>query len=398
LLAEDDPSVPGLELELAVALAGIGSFGEAIDLFADAEQRAVDPCLSGHIRIARLNARLNFEPEGMDAAIRRECERVIPLFEAHGDHRALSRAWYALGQVEWAETQMEATDRAMTTAAAHAHRAGDRGLELLTLVSRAGWLGTTSWSTSETRRELERLTRRFPGEPAVERVLRFWRVFSAYQEGRAGDARALARDWLDDVRRHDSPMMAESFAMFFALNELLTGDVDRAERLALDAVEALQDCGVRAYLGSAKSVLAEVRAAQGRAREAVELADESVRIGSSADRVNLVAAHAVQARAYAMLGEHEQAKAAATEAVAVAGQTDSLLIQATAQKALAHALLAAGELPAARAAAVEAERLFGTLERFLTQQPATALVAQIERELAAASAPPVLAGHREGGD
>jgi hypothetical protein len=174
---------------------------------------------------------------------------------------------------------------------------------------------------------------------------------------------------------------------------VLAGDVERAERLALDAVETLQACGIRGFLCSAKSVLAEVRLAQGRAREAVELAEESVRIGGTRDRGNLVAAYAIQARAHAKLGEAEQAKAAAEAAVAVAEQTDALVSWAVAQKALAHALLAAGELPAARAAAIEAERLLGSLERFLSQRAAAALVAQIERELAAASAPPVLATH-----
>jgi ATP/maltotriose-dependent transcriptional regulator MalT len=256
--------------------------------------------------------------------------------------------------------------------------AGDRALEMFTLSWRAAVLGTTRWSTSDTRRELERLTARFPGEPIVERVLGLWRAFSAYEEGRPEEARALTSEWLAQVRRHDSPVTAESFALFFARKELLLGEVERAERLALDAVERLQEFHLEAFLCTAKVILAGVRVAQGRFREALELANEGERVGGAQDRQNLVAASAVRARAYAQLGEPEQAKAAAAEAIAVAEQTDSLSAWAVAQQALAEALLAAGELPAARAAATEAKRLLATLERPLARAAASELVEQID--------------------
>jgi ATP/maltotriose-dependent transcriptional regulator MalT len=86
----------------------------------------------------------------------------------------------------------------------------------------------------------------------------------------------------------------------------------------------------------------------------------------------------VRARAHAQLGEPEQAKAAAGEAVLVAEQTDSFSARAVAQRALAEAHLVAGELGAARAAAAEAERLLTILERPLARAAASELVEQID--------------------
>ena len=130
-----------------------------------------------------------------------------------------------------------------------------------------------------------------------------------------------------------------------------------------------------------------MRIAQGRFREALELAERAEETGGPHDRQMLVDAHAVRARAHAKLGELEDARAAAAVAVAVAARTDSIASRAAAHGALAETLLTAGELTRALAAAKQAERLLARLQRPSSREAAADLVERIDRELAAAEAP-----------
>ncbi|MGH3079626.1 MAG: hypothetical protein ACRDNH_00625 [Gaiellaceae bacterium] len=69
-----------------------------------------------------------------------------------------------------------------------------------------------------------------------------------------------------------------------------------------------------------------------------------------------------------------------------AEKTDSPVMKASAQHALAETLNAAGELPAALAAAREAARLCTIVQRNLLKRRASTLAEQIEQSLARAEA------------
>jgi len=382
LLDSDDARAPEVELELALALTPLGKFDEAKQLLEQADQRAADPCVQAAVRLVRLLARLVYAPDGVPAAIRRACTDAIPLFEQAGDHRRLARAWYARGEAEWVELQVQAATEAYANAAAHARLAGDRALEALALAYRTHRLALTRIPYGSAAREAERLTARFPGEPAIQALLGMCRAYAAFHDRRREQARTLAAEALDRMRRAGYTLVAAIITVFIGRLEQLGGDVDQAEHLALAGIRELEKHNASAYLSRTKPVLAAIRVAQGRYSDALELADEAERLGGPNDRITLIGANTARACAQANLGWIEEAKAAATTAVAIADTTDSIQHRADAHYALAETLAAAEEFPVALAAAEEADRLYTTLERTLQRQQVTALVEQIESAIA----------------
>ncbi|HET9323304.1 MAG TPA: adenylate/guanylate cyclase domain-containing protein [Gaiellaceae bacterium] len=380
LFDELDPGVPELKLRLAVVLAPLGDFAGAQRLLVEAARDATDPVVAAAVRLAGLSARLQFEPEGVPPAIRREAATAIPLFERRGDPRHLALAWTVLGEADWIELQLRAATDAWERAATQAELAGDRAAAAYVLSTRLLMLPfRLPWSTVVA--EAEQLAARFPGEPIVERAVGFLRVLAAYEAGRRDEARARADDVLDQISA-SYPLHTAIFNAFFAWEELLAGDLVEAERRAFSAIGELHGLTERGFRSFAETFLGEIRIAQGRHREALELADQAEKHGGPHDRGTLIAANAVRAHAHAALGEVEAAKAAAETADAIAGTTDSLADQARARYALAVALAAAGDSADALAAANDAVRLHTFLERPLLSRRPAALAEQLERDLA----------------
>jgi predicted ATPase len=386
LIPDGDLRVPELELELGLVLTPLGEPEESRRRLEHAELRADDPCVAAAVRLALLLERLHFEPEETPRAVRRECERAIPLFERRGDHRALARASYTLAVAETTELRMQAAAEAYTRAAEHARLAGDRPLEALALAERVGFLAATRIPYSLAVRELEQLVSRFPGEPPLEAGLLLFQAVDTYQRGRREEARARGLKAIDLAQRSGYTLFAGVWLAALAFAELNGGDIEEAERLALAATRELERHDERSHLSWVKTVLAEIRLAQSRLDEALELADEAERVGGPHDRGTLVAANVARARAYLALGRADQARAAAARAVSVAESKDSLMDQAHARFALAQVLAEADEHRAALAAAGKADRLYAELDRALLRRRVTALIQQIERATAGAPA------------
>jgi DNA-binding SARP family transcriptional activator len=381
LLDEEDARAPELTLDLALALPWLGQLAEAEQLLERAASQTADPSVAAAARLTGLLARLRGAPEGVPAAIRRECAEAIPLFEQASDHRRLALAWYALGQAELAELQVQAAAQAWANAVTQAQLAGDRAFEIFVRnesTERAA-IERTPWADAV--RKLERVAAEFPREPALDVTLKVCRAAAAYHAGRREQARPLAREALDGARRIGLTLYAAIHSVACGWLEMLGGDLVEGERLALSGIGELRELGERNWLGWALTWLAEIRIAQGRYTEALELAGEAVQ-RSPHDRKTLIGASCARACAHVRLGAIEHAQAAAAEAVALAETTDSLWARADAQYALAETLAAADELPAALAAAGEARRLYATLELGLLAQRAGALVEQIEGRMA----------------
>jgi class 3 adenylate cyclase len=378
VLEEEDVRVPQLELALALELPWLGQFAEAQQLLDHAARQTADPSVAAAARLAGLHARLRSASDDIPAAIKRECASAIPLFEEGDDHRRLALAWYLLAQAEMAELQVRAAAQAWENAAAQAGLAGDRAFEMLSRCECAERIGNELRSRAATVRELERLAEEFPGEPVIDVTLTFCRALVAYQAGRREQARVLAGQALDGFRRHGVTVFAAIHTAAAGRGEMLGGDLDEAERLALAGIRELREVDEHTWLGWALTWLAEIRIAQGRHAEALEIAHEAERHAPH-DRRTLIGASCHRAHAHARIGAVGPAKAAAAAAVALAETTDSLYARADAQYALAEAMAAAGEFPAALAAADEAAGLYAALEYGLLERRAATLAEEIER-------------------
>lgn len=379
------PHVPVLEVKLATAMTLLGQFDEARRLLDHAEGQAPDPGVAANARLVRLWVRLRSAPAGITEATRRECEQDIVLFEQHGDHGGLALAWYLLGQAEMSELRVEAAAQAWARAAAQADLAGNRAFEMLVRSEGTQRVGQERLPWSVLLGDLEGLAAHYAGEPACQLTLILNRAFAAYMTGRLEQGRTLAREGLEMSRATGVAWHTAIHTAAFGRAELLNGGgSDEAERLALDGIRELRELGEQSWLSYALVLLADIRIAQGRGVEALELVDEGEELGRD-DRKTLIHAESVRARAHAALGAIEAAKDAAVTSVELAEATDSLLVRALATEALAEVLYAAGELAGALTAARDSFRLFVSLEH--STRRVAALTEQIENELARTGTP-----------
>jgi DNA-binding SARP family transcriptional activator len=385
LFAADDPRAPELQLQLALALSQLGEVDEARDLLEQAALHATDPWVTANVRLVGLQFTALQGGARVLESVRRACAEAIPLFEERGDHRGLARAWHTLGLAESGELNVRAAARAFDKSAAEGRLAGEGSREAAGRCLALMELATNRLPAAAAVREFEQLVPEFPGEPVLQASLAAHRAFAAYYAGRAAEARPLADEALDAVRRSGILIMAATLDAWMGWLEALNGDHERAERLALAGVEELRRYAGSILLGTALTMLATIRSMQGRHTEALTLADEAAANGK--DRRTRILVACARARAHVHLGAIEQARAAADEAVAEASTTDALAMQAQAQHALAETLAASDELPAARAAAAEAARLYTTLERTVLAEQVAALAAQIDRSAVSSRQP-----------
>jgi tetratricopeptide (TPR) repeat protein len=227
----------------------------------------------------------------------------------------------------------------------------------------------------------EQLQEEFPGEQAIEATSMLVRVFAALNDGRRDAARELAPKCLELFRRAGYPIWAGANTAMVGLQELFAGDIDEAERLVVEGIAELEQLNERLFRGLAETFLTHIRVTQGRHREALELVAEAERNSGPDDRRTAVYANTARARAYAGLGDIDQARAAALTAVSIANASGSWLHQGTAHHVLAETLAAAEEWSPALAAAEEAVRRYATLDRTILKARATALAAQIKHQM-----------------
>jgi DNA-binding SARP family transcriptional activator len=375
LLDERDRRTAEIQLEASWVLAGHGAFDEARQLLERAEHCATDPTVVAGIRVTHLRKQLSQDPEGAPAAVRRECAKALPLFQERGDHRWLARAYFLLALADLLELQMQASKEACEKAADHARIAGDHTSEMLILEQRTFFQGATRISYAAEAREGARLVSQFPGEPFTQQCLDLHRAFVAFDSGRSSRAHSLAREGLAAFHEAGLLVNAAQIEATVGRFELLGGDRVEAERLALSAIRKLEELKDREYLGLAQALLAEVRVAQGRHHEALEL-----HVSASGKFARILAV-VTQARAYLGLADLEQAETAAAEAIALAEETDSIDHQAEAQCVLAEVHAAAGRYSEALRAAENAASLWRTLDRKVRGAYATGLIAKIKRAM-----------------
>lgn len=235
-----------------------------------------------------------------------------------------------------------------------------------------------TWGNAAIVGELEQLAEQEPGDPYIQFALAFWRAFAAFDGDEAEQAATHARQAIEGMNRAGGAAATSAHAALLGYASfLLTGDTNESERLVLEAIRQLEELQENLFRSSALTALAEIRTAQGRPQEALTLLEQADQHGRH-DKMTLIWACRARAHAYASSGAIEEAKTAASEAVATAATTDSPTEQAESQYTLAETLLAAGELPAALGAAQQARLLYAPI-RHLQAHRASALADEIQR-------------------
>jgi class 3 adenylate cyclase/tetratricopeptide (TPR) repeat protein len=374
LLPADDLELPTVLTGLGVARLNGGDLPGAESALVEALEIAVVLGLRGpelHARIELQFVRAFAESTPVEESVAL-AEEAITELESLGDELALARAWWLRSSGDLAACRWRARAQAIERALEHARRA-QAGVEMVGtlagLFAQALLHGPTPVEEAIARVE------GLPAELALDRPLQ-----GAVHTSLAG-LLALRGDF-DGGRRifRDAAATYEEFGMRFrratqsfvgAQIELLAGDPAAAERELRASSAAFDEFGAATSATTHRALLAEVVARLGRLEEAEELARRVAAEAPDADRLAHVLWRCTLARVRAREGS-------AGEAVELAGEARRLLADAEFPQLAIAALTAAAEAAAAADESAEAERLLAEARRIAEAKGAVASVEQLD--------------------
>jgi tetratricopeptide (TPR) repeat protein len=372
LAGERSPERPELLADLAEALRETGDFKRAeavLDEVAEAVTASGDRALEEYARVSRLRLQVAADPEIEAEALEREARAATEVFEQLGDERRLAKAWELLAWALWMRCRAADTEQALGQAIEHARQAGDARLEAQCLNL---FLGATFFGplpVADGIRRCEEILARTGDKPRVmASTLRALAGLTA-MEGRFDEARtqlALCRAILEDLGLKVTAASASETA---AIVELLAGDPGAAERYLRQGYEQLEQMGETSNSADLAAILAQALHAQGELEEALRFSEISERAAAPGDLSPQVQWRAARAK---VLADERLAR----EAVALAEESDFLVLRADTLVDLAEVLRQA-ERPADAAAAVqEALRLYEHKGNLVSAERARALLAE----------------------
>jgi class 3 adenylate cyclase/tetratricopeptide (TPR) repeat protein len=355
LLTDDDPLWLEVAPDLAEALAEAGAAKRARDLFAEAARRADafgDPRLLAHITLQRWHA----FGEGDLADLRRDADAALAVFAAASDDRGMSRAWRALGDVEYKSGRVAARDRMMERALDHARKAGDARelVEIHHTMCVDMNLGPTH--ALEGIRRCEELLAAGEGGRGVAASASHALAHLRSMRGEFDEAFALA-DRFRSILRDDGAMSSYWFFAEVPFNiQMLAGQTQQAVETLTEANDQLARLGepasvIDAMLSQALYAVGDLDAARRRA--------EAASASSDGDVVSArFQARGVLAKILARDGDYEAAQAMARESVAFFEQTEFVVDHGNALMDLGEVLQRAGRASDAHAVVSDAIDLF----------------------------------------
>ncbi len=355
---------PGLAAlpELGYALFEIGEVDEASDVLAGARERARadgDRRVEWRVAITRPRIEMYRDPGGIDLdALAAETQTAIDVLGKFGDEAGLARAYMVLSDLHWSQGRLRETSDAATRAAEHARRARTRREVGWALGQNALCAIHSPMPVAEGLRWLERLLEAEPENRTLDANLSGFVTLLEAMSGRFDEARqhisesrALARDlgllWQASVQDLHSGYI-----------ELLAGDPVAAERDMRVAGEGFREIGEGWFLSTVAVDLPRAVYEQGRYDDAFALLDAIDETPAPTDCEWLIKRTGIPARLLARRGRLEEAERLAREGVAVAANTEFVVLHADVLLDLADVLELAGRPEEAHEAADEAVSLY----------------------------------------
>jgi len=299
------------------------------------------------------------DPAAIDMdAVRAETEAAIEALAEFGDEAGLARAYLVLSDLYWSRGRLRATSDAAVRAAEHARRAGTRREVGWALAANALCAIHGPIPVAEGLDWAERLLQAEPENRTLDAQLSALVAVLEAMGGRFDEARrhigesgALARDlgliW-----------QAAVLPLFSGYIELLAGDPVAAERDMRAAREEFQKIGDGWYLSTVAVDLPRAIYEQGRYDDAFASLSGIDETPAPADCEWLIKRTGVPARLLARRGRLDEAKALAREGVALAADSEFVVLHADVLLDLAEVLELAGDLEEARAVTDEAVSIY----------------------------------------
>jgi DNA-binding SARP family transcriptional activator len=340
------------------------------------------------LQIERAHVRLMGAHEGSVQEAFEEADRAIGIFEELGDELGLARAWRLKALANRLLGRQSARRSTLERALVHVRRTEDRRTEAWIF---DGLGGVHNYGPSHVRDLLrfaeESLAwargtgQRFHEAHALAQGYgRAYAMLGDFESARRAveEARSIVED-LGFVWHRAALASAAGFV------EMLAGDPQAAERqlgAGYELVERSRMTG--SYFGMAlRDELAEALYVQGRYAEAKQLSEASERDAGEDDLQAQVLWRALRAKVLAREGGLEEAELLARAAVALAEQTEFVLVHANACGDLGEVLCLAGRAADARPALEEALRLYRQKGDRVSANRMRAALAELDEQLSA---------------
>jgi len=348
--------------ELGYALFEIGEVEEASALLADGRARAHaagERHVEWRIAITRARVEMYRAPEGMDLdGLAVETETAIEILGELGDEAGLARAWMVLSDLHWSDGRLRDTSDAATRAAEHARRSNNR--------REVGWaLGQNAlcaihgpMPVAEGLSWIERLLRSEPENRTLDANLSGFVTVLEAMTGRFAEARRHIEDTRALARDLGLMWQAAVQELLSGYVELLAGDPVAAERDMRTAERAFREIGEGWFLSTVAVDLPRAVYEQGRYDDAFALLAAIDEAPAPTDREWQIKRTGIPARLLARRGELDQALKLAREGVALAADSEFVVLHADVLLDLAEVLRLAGRAEEASAAAAEAVSLY----------------------------------------
>jgi tetratricopeptide (TPR) repeat protein len=263
----------------------------------------------------------------------------LPVLEASGDDFALSIAYYAASAAAHQRGRAEAELAALERSAVHRRAAlGPYGGWTLLSVATARFRGPRPISELLVWLDNEGMNRmRNPYLPA-------FRAIAFAMLGRFEEARALLTFARADLADRGAKLqLAVATAQVGVELELLAGHPAAAATLGEEGCRLLEQAGERSFLSTALGYLAQALYALGDLEAAENRASSAAVLGASDDALTQTLSRQVRAKVLAARGRHAEAEEVAREAIALAGATDLLNVQADGYSDLGDVLALGGK-------------------------------------------------------
>ena len=385
LPVDDDPRRATLLVDLAATEIEAGKLTKAKSVLVKAGQLAAtrdDACASAHVEVQRQFLKLDEVTVQETNEANQVVERVLPVFEAAGDHLGLSRAFRLRAYLHWIEAHAAAAARAWHEAAEHARLAGAERerIELLLWVASSLFFGPTP--VDEAIITCEQIRGEVSADAAAEAATLHPLAGLHAMGGRFALARELlatSRDLVADI----DPTLNLAVSHPRAIVEMLAGDPAAAEAYLKADSDTLDE--MMGLLATTDAFRAQAILAQERDEEAEHYTKLSEQRAATSDLLTQIIWRSVRARVLARRGSFDQAESLARQAVSLAAQTDFLNQRGDALLDLAHVLHEAGRPEAARAAAAEALDLYQQKGNSVTAETAGSFLAHLSNDISATS-------------
>jgi class 3 adenylate cyclase/tetratricopeptide (TPR) repeat protein len=354
LMERGDPRRVEVVVDLVEALVEGGLVDRAREMLGEAAHDSdalADDRLRAHVLMGEWHIRASEGPSELEGE--QDGFRAAEVFGKHGDDRGLARAWALVGAARWWAGRAGAAEEALERARQHARAAGDPNVEADTLLTLSAVLAQGPRPVEEAASLAEAILDEYAGNRTVEAYMYHALAHLRSWQGRFDEARALARRYRGILRDNGQEASWADSSECAADVEVMAGDLEEAVRLMTEGQQRFEEMGI-----SDPTILPFLAYALYLAGRWKEAEDPAVRAVESGQPLWRLLAQTVLARVRARQGRAEEAEALAREAIEAAGRTDYLVFQGRTAVGMAEVLQILGREAEAAPFLEEAVRVF----------------------------------------